>query len=95
MQHAQPQAPLLRKQFLVSAEQVSKLDRLAKSRGTSAAEIVRQAIDAYDPLGAEEMEAPELMALVKERLGEAIESTHRANHRVAEALSVLDKGAER
>ena len=95
MQQVQAHSPLVRKQFLVSEAQVGKLERLARSHGTSAAEIVRQAIDAYEPSDAKEMEAPELMALVKERLGEAIESTRQANRRVAEALSRLDEGGEK
>ena len=92
MQQAQVHGSLIRKQFLVSEEQVHKLEVLAKNRGTSAAEIVRQAIDAYDPSNTDEMDAPELMALVRERLGEAIRSTRQANRRVAEALAALEEG---
>ena len=42
---------LIRKQYLVSQRNVSKLKRLAKRKGTSATAIVREAIEAYDPEG--------------------------------------------
>ena len=50
------QTNLIRKQFLISESQIEKLDRLVKStkaqgKKTSAAEMVRNAIDAYDPDG--------------------------------------------
>jgi predicted DNA-binding protein len=81
---------LVRKQYLVSEDNIDKLEKLASARGTSAADIVRQAIDAYDPHGAQDMEAPELMELVSEKLKEAISATKKANRKVAKALKSLD-----
>lgn len=81
---------LVRKQYLVSEDNIRKIKKLATIRGTSAANIVRQAIDAYDPHGAKEMEAPDLMNLVSEKLKEAIVVTKRANHKVAIALKSLN-----
>jgi hypothetical protein len=80
---------LVRKQYLVSEENIRKVEKLATSRGTSAADIVRLAIDAYDPHGAGDMEAPELMELVHEKLREAIATTKKANRKVANALKSL------
>ena len=56
---AQPHGGLVRKQFLVTPLNVEKLQRLAEENGTSAAEIVRKAIDAYEPRETDEMESPE------------------------------------
>lgn len=86
------QAHLIRKQYLVSQSNVKKLERFASKQGTSAAQIVRQAIDAYDPHGAETLDAPELMALVSSRLKEAIKSTQKANKKVAMTLKALEGG---
>jgi len=66
------QVNLVRKQYLVSEGNIKKIEKLAGSRGTSAAEIVRLAIDAYDSHGAGDMEAPELMQLVHEKLKELL-----------------------
>ena len=84
------QANLVRKQYLVSKDNIKKVEQLANTRGTSAAEIVRLAIDAYDPHGAGDMEAPELMELVSEKLKEAINTTKKANRKVAKALKALE-----
>lgn len=85
------QGRLVRKQYLVSESNIEKLELLANTRGASAAEIVRQAIDAYDPHGAETMDAPELMDLVSEKLKGAIKSTRDANRRVSKTLKVLER----
>jgi predicted DNA-binding protein len=82
-------ANLVRKQYLVSEENIEKIEKLASSRGTSVADIVRQAIEAYDPHGAGDMEAPELMQLVHEKLKEAITTTKKVNRKVANALESL------
>ncbi|MBU0682636.1 MAG: ribbon-helix-helix protein, CopG family [Proteobacteria bacterium] len=79
---------LVRKQYLISTNQIEKLDRLAKEKGSSAAEIVRQAIDAYEPdFGG--MDAPELMELVAVRVKEAIEDTRNTRARLSQTLKQL------
>ena len=82
---------LVRKQYLVSESHIEKLKRIAATRGTSVTEVVRQAIDAYDPEGADTMAAPELMDLVGKRLKEALKATRKANRRVDDAMTKLDK----
>ena len=85
---------LVRKQFLISPSQIKKLDRIARNEGTSVAEIVRVAIDNYNPDNAPfaELDAPELMDLVSTRLKEAIASTQKANRKIDSTLKKLSKG---
>ncbi|NOZ11227.1 MAG: hypothetical protein GXP09_09345 [Gammaproteobacteria bacterium] len=80
---------LVRKQYMVSTENVAKATKIAKSRSTSASDIVRLAIDAYDPNGAQGLEAPEMMELVAKKLKEAIVATQKANRKVTKALTKL------
>ncbi len=80
---------LVRKQFLVSESNIEKLKLVASAQGSSVTEVVRKAIDAYDPTGAETMEAPELMELVSEKLKEAIKSTKHANAVVSKTLKSI------
>ena len=82
---------MVRKQFLVSPTTVRRLERLAAARGTSASDIVRQAIDAYDARAADEFGSDELMNLVAMRLKKAIRSTRRAHRTVAKTLREIDK----
>ncbi|MEN8256906.1 MAG: ribbon-helix-helix protein, CopG family [Thermodesulfobacteriota bacterium] len=84
---------LIRKQYLISSNQIEKLDRLAKERGASAAEIVRQAIDAYEP-DLEGMGAPELLELVSVRVKEAIEDTQNTRKRLGKTLQKLGMGQD-
>lgn len=75
-------ATLIRKQYLVSQKNVSKLERLAKHKKTSATAIVREAIDAYNPEGDEN----ELMLLVSTRLKEAIQETRATRKKLNKTL---------
>ena len=84
---------LVRKQFLISPSQIKKLDRIARSEGTSVAEIVRTAIDTYDPNSAvfSDLDTSELMDLVSTQLKEAIASTRKANRTIDKTLKILTK----
>ena len=79
---------MVRKQFLISPSQVEKLNRLARDEGISVAQMVRQAIDTYNPDTAAiaSLNASELMELASERLKETITSTQKANRVVSNAL---------
>ena len=57
--------------------------------------MVRLAIDTYNPDTAAigDLDAPELMELVSQRLKEAITSTQKANRAVGNALKKLSKGS--
>ncbi len=87
---AQPNDVLVRKQYLISKSQASKLEKMAKENGTSVAKVVRLAIDAYDPHGAETMESDDLMELVSVKLKESIKATQKANRTVSKALKSLE-----
>jgi predicted DNA-binding protein len=81
---------LVRKQYLMSTENISKLDELAQQQGTSSAQIVRLAIDAYDPDNQITLEEEkELMELVSSRLKEAIEDTRATRKRLDKTLEQL------
>ena len=84
---------LVRKQFLISPSQVKKLNRLARDEGTSVAEMVRVAIDSYNPdtAAVADLDAPELMELVSKGLKEAIASTKKANRAIDKGLKTLSK----
>jgi hypothetical protein len=75
---------LVRKQFLISPSQVEKLNRLARDAGASVAQMVRQAIDTYNPDTAAiaSLNASKLMELASESLKEAITSTQKANRAI-------------
>ena len=82
---------LMRKQYLVSEDNIKKIQALASTKGMSAANIVRLAIDAYDPTGFDDMDSPEFMDFVSSKLKEAISATKKANRKVSSALKTLDK----
>jgi predicted DNA-binding protein len=80
---------MIRKQFLLPPSTVRRLERLALERGTSASEIVRQAIRSYDIRDGDAIESAKLMELVSSRLKEAIKSTRHAQRTVSMSLQVL------
>jgi hypothetical protein len=83
---------LVRKQFLISPQQIRKLELLAKKQKTSAAEMVRCAIDAYDIDAPTAMTESELLALVSERVKEAIADTQKIRKRLDDTLRELKIG---
>ena len=82
---------LIRKQYLVSQRNVSKLERLAKRKGTSATAIVREAIEAYDPEGLDMFGEQELMTLVATRLKDAIKDTQATRQKLHKTFKRLGK----
>jgi predicted DNA-binding protein len=85
MQTTQNQT-LVRKQFFISEKQTKKLEQIAKRENKSAAEIVRLAIDAYNPDALDDMEESELMELVSLRLKETIADTRKTRKRLNKTL---------
>ncbi|MGB3212066.1 MAG: ribbon-helix-helix protein, CopG family [Desulforhopalus sp.] len=83
---------LVRKQFLISPKQVKKLELLAKKQNTSAAEMVRCAIDAYDIDASAGMEESELLDLVSTRVKEAIADTQKIRQRLDHTFRELNVG---
>jgi hypothetical protein len=88
---ANPTGNLLRKQILISSRQVEKLSALSQAKGKSEAEIVRLAIDAYDPESLTPDSIPELLELLDKRLKDAIASTQHANSVVSKTLKKLER----
>ena len=81
---------LVRKQYLMSTENISKVDQLAQQSGTSSAQIVRLAIDAYDPDNQMSLsEENELMELVSARLKEAISDTRSTRRKLNATLTKI------
>lgn len=83
---------LIRKQYLMSDKNVSKVNRLAKQSGTSSAQIVRLAVEAYNPDEQLSLiEENELMELVSGRLKEAIIDTRNTRQRLDKTLNKIGK----
>ena len=81
---------LVRKQYLIAPHQIDKLKILAKKQNTSAAEVVRMAIDAFNPDIPAEMKESELFDLVSARLKEAIKNTQETRNRLKKTLAALE-----
>ena len=81
---------LIRKQFLVSESNVIKLEKIARSSGTSATEIVRRAIDAFDPESLHNQGESDLIDLVSIRLQEAIADTRATRKKLDKSLKDLE-----
>lgn len=85
-----PSQNLIRKQYLMSDENITKVNRLAKKQGTSSAQIVRLAVEAYNPeRDLENIEENELMELVSTRLKEAIADTRSTRRKLDQTLNKL------
>ncbi len=80
---------LVRKQYLIAPQQVEKLQLIAKKQKVSAAEVVRMAIDAFNPDVPAEINEDELFNLVSARVKEAISETQATRKRLNETLAAL------
>lgn len=80
---------LVRKQYMISPGQISKIQTLAKQQQTSAANIVRMAIEAYHPDIPAELKESELFDLVSARVKEAIENTRATREQLQVTLNAL------
>jgi hypothetical protein len=80
---------LIRKQYLISRKQIEKIEILAKKQKTSAAQLVRAAIDAYNPDIPMDMKESELLDLVSTRVKEAIADTQETRKRLDATLQKL------
>ncbi len=80
---------LVRKQYLIAPRQINKLKVLAKKQNTSAAEVVRMAIDAFNPDIPADLNESELFDLVSARVKEAITDTVTTRKRLNKTLVLL------
>ena len=82
---------LVRKQHLIYQSQVEKLRVLAEAENTSASEMLRRAIDAFDPNVAADMSESELLELTRVRVKEAIKDTIATRKRAEAALKEIEE----
>ncbi len=88
---AASQDSLIRKQFLVSRKQAKKIEQIAKTNGSSAAEIVRLAIDAYDPESVLNGDENEVLGLALDQVQDAIKVTQNARRHLKKTRQQLSK----
>lgn len=81
---------MVRKQYFIYPSQAEKLRFLAEQQNISAAEVVRQAIDAFDPHNVNDMSEPELLALTRSRIKEAINETIATRKRVQMTIDEIE-----
>ena len=82
---------LHRKQYLLSDSNLVKIAQIQSTQGKSAAEVVRDAIEAYNPSASMEDDvSPKAVEFLAEQLHVAINDTKAANQRVETLLSHLE-----
>jgi hypothetical protein len=82
---------LVRKQLMLSNDNIQKLERIAKEKDLSVANVVRFAIDSFDPnKTVDDNEDSELIQLVSERLKETIIETEKVGKRLDNALAKIE-----
>jgi hypothetical protein len=84
-----PPETVSRKQVLFYSSQLDKLQGLAAESGLSLSEIVRRAVDAYDPDMPTDQDEAELLELVSGRLKEAIADTVSTRERLEKTIAAL------
>lgn len=80
---------LVRKQIMLSNANIRKLEKISSDNGVSVAEVVRMAVDSYNP-SVEDMGDQELMELVSQRLKDAIKETDRVSRRVKKTIKSFE-----
>ncbi len=83
---------LVRKQYLITPRQIKKIKLIADKQKTSSAEVVRMAIEAFNPDMLTEMDESELFDLVSARVKEAIRDTRETRNRLKVTLAALEGG---
>ncbi|MCP4431667.1 MAG: hypothetical protein GY806_11865 [Gammaproteobacteria bacterium] len=87
-------ATLVRKQVLLSTENIEKLETVANKRKSSVAEVVRNAIDYFDPEGESASEANELLEVASKKLKEAISDTQKTRRHLNKTLKKIESGSQ-
>jgi len=82
--------PLVRKQIMLSNENLEKLSLIAKKNKTSVAHVVRNAVESYEPDAVNgDSELVELVELLNCKLDDAIKKTEETEKYVVKTLSQL------
>ena len=90
VQDMQPQLTgLVRKQFLISPANETKLNSLAKLLDASASDVVRQAIEAFDPEAATPAEIEALIKFARQRVQQSSALMLEVEQRVTARLAAL------
>lgn len=87
-------ANLIRKQVLLSTDNIEKLETIASKGKSSVAEVVRNAIDYFDPDGDTPAESNELLEVTSKKLKEAIDDTQRTRRRLNKTLKKIEAGSQ-
>jgi hypothetical protein len=82
---------LVRKQHLIYPSQAKKLRVLAEAENTSASEMLRRAIGAFDPNTAADMSESELYELATVRVKETIKDTIATRKRAEATLKEIEE----
>ena len=85
-----PYEQLVRKQISLYPEQIKKLAGIARKEGTSIADIVRTAIDEYNPDISTDIIDPKLLDLVSARVKEALADTKQIRQKLNNTLKALN-----
>lgn len=85
---AEAQHKLIRKHYLLSRENIEKVDRLAEAESCSAAEVVCKAIEAYES-GQDEEGLEVLLNAVENSIAEAAKATRATNRKISQVLKRL------
>ncbi len=86
---AEPQAKLVRKHYLLSQDNIDKVEQLAEAEKCSAAEVVRKAIEAY-AADHDDAALDALLDAVESSIADAVKSTKATNRKVERLLKGLD-----
>ena len=86
MEAARQHEPMQRKPILMPPELIKKVDKIAKQKKVSFAEVVREAVEAFD--GQKSVEEDELLEALAETM---IETTKNLTRRIDELEQKLDK----
>ena len=85
---------LIRKQIMLSTDNIAKLEAIADNGKSSVAEVVRNAIDSFNPdSDIMNSETNELMELVSIKLKEAIGDTQKTRKRLNTTLKRIAAGS--
>jgi hypothetical protein len=82
---------LHRKQYLMGQDDIQKIAVIREKQGKSAAEVVRDAIKAYDPLQENDNQIPpDMLAFLSSEIDAAIQDTRKSNTKLESLLTSLE-----
>ena len=79
-------AVLKRKQFLLRTNDLEKLDDLVKEAGCSESEIIRRALEDYEPYSINDSEFERMLELMRDSVSSAIKAVKSTRKEVRTAI---------